>query len=102
MLLIRAVPIMRTSSQIASVTRFDLPEVPQARLHQSNCTHGGQAPLRPASGGLPTLRAQLVGVLATGGPPLSGGGIEPSEKRPGIPRPSGVEQRVVPGAQLVG
>src|ERR1700724_3873061 len=44
----------------------------------------------------------LVGVLATGGPPFSSGGIEASEKCPGIPRPSGVEQRVVPGAQLVG
>jgi hypothetical protein len=43
----------------------------------------------------------LVGVLATAGPSLSGGGIEASEKRPGIPRPSGVERRVVPGPQPV-
>ena len=33
-------------------------------------------------------------------PPLAGGGIKTSEKRPGIPRPSGVVQRVMPGAKL--
>ena len=51
------------------------------------------------SGG--TACAQLLGVLATGGPPLSSGRSEASKKCPGIPRPSGVEQRVVPGAKLM-
>ena len=52
--------------------------------------------------GLLKRRAQLVGVLATGGPPLPSSGIEASKKCPGIPCPSSVEQRVVPGARLVG
>src|ERR1700730_6152832 len=58
-------------------------------------------PISYISSQLLKLRAQLIGVLATGGPPLPGGGIEASKKSPGIPRPSGVEQRMVPGAQLV-
>jgi hypothetical protein len=47
-------------------------------------------------------RSQLLGILATGGPLLSGGRIEASKKCPGIPRPSGVEQRVVPETELTG
>ena len=43
---------------------------------------------RPRTGSSP--RPQLIRVLATDSPPLSGGGIEASKKRPGIPRPSGV------------
>jgi hypothetical protein len=53
-------------------------------------------------GRLPKLHARLIGVLATDGPPLSGGGIEASEKRPSVVRPSRVEQRMVPGALLMG
>src|SRR6202795_4993298 len=45
---------------------------------------------------------ELIRVLATRGSPFSRVGSEGSEKRPGVPRPSRVEQRVVPGTHLVG
>src|ERR1700683_444401 len=59
-----------------------------------------EIPRRSGRRGYSRRAPNLVGVLATGGPPFSSGGIEASEKRPGIPRPSGVEQRVVLGVQL--
>jgi len=43
-----------------------------------------------------------IGVLAADGPPLPGSGVEASEKRPRVPGPSGVEQRVMPGTVLAG
>jgi hypothetical protein len=47
-------------------------------------------------------RNELIGLLATRGSPFSRSGSEGREKRPGVPRPSRVEKRVVPGTQLVG
>jgi hypothetical protein len=51
---------------------------------------GGTADLSP--------RAQRSGFLRPVARRSTGGGIETSEKRPGISRPSGVAQRVVLGA----
>ena len=51
--------------------------------------------------GYPGQRAELAGVLLADGAPFRSDGMEAGEKRPGLPRPSRVEQGVMPVALLV-